>query len=178
MCWISKRRERACRPVNWGKISGPLLDRIDMQIEVPAVSEQELTGRASGEPTDTIRQRVEIAYRRQLERQGKVNARLTVTEIDEHCTTDSSAESLLKQAITRLNFSARAYHRILKVARTIADLGASEGITSAHVAEAVQYRKRTGADSCPTALACDRREDLDASPPELLPNQPKARDKV
>jgi magnesium chelatase family protein len=124
-----------------GKISGPLLDRIDMQIEVPAVSEQELTGRASGEPTDAIRQRVETAHQRQLERQGKVNARLTVTEIDEHCMPDSAAESLLKQAISRLNFSARAYHRILKVARTIADLAASEGITAAHIAEAVQYRK-------------------------------------
>ena len=64
-----------------------------MQIEVPAVSEQELTGRASGESTATIRQRVETAHRRQLERQGKVNARLTVTEIDEHCVPDNSAET-------------------------------------------------------------------------------------
>ena len=124
-----------------GKISGPLLDRIDMQIEVPAVSEQELTGQANGESSDTIKQRVEAAYQRQLERQGKANARLTVKEIDEHCLPDTPAKSLLKQAITRLNFSARAYHRILKVARTIADLAASDGITVAHVAEAVQYRK-------------------------------------
>jgi magnesium chelatase family protein len=124
-----------------GKISGPLLDRIDMQIEVPAVSERELTGQASGESSDTIRCRVETAYQRQLERQGKANARLTVREIDEYCIPDSSAESLLKQAISRLHFSARASHRILKVARTIADLVASDVITSAHIAEAVQYRK-------------------------------------
>jgi magnesium chelatase family protein len=124
-----------------GKISGPLLDRIDMQIEVPAVSERELTGQASGESSDTISQRVETAYQRQLKRQGKANARLTVREIDEHCITDSSAESLLKQAISRLHFSARAYHRILKVARTIADLAASDVILSTHIAEAVQYRK-------------------------------------
>ncbi len=124
-----------------GKISGPLLDRIDMQIEVPAVSEQELTGQTTGESSITIRQRVEAAYGRQLERQGKANSRLTVREIDEHCMPDNPAKNLLKQAISRLNFSARAYHRILKVARTIADLAASNGITSTHIAEAVQYRK-------------------------------------
>ena len=124
-----------------GKISGPLLDRIDMQIEVPAVSEEDLMRQASGESSSTIRQRVETVYQSQLSRQGKANSRLTVKEIDEHCVPDSSAQNLLKQAISRLNFSARAYHRILKVARTIADLAASDGITSTHIAEAVQYRK-------------------------------------
>lgn len=124
-----------------GKISGPLLDRIDMQIEVPAVSEEDLMRQASGESSITIRQRVEAAYRLQLSRQGKANSQLTVKEIDEHCTSDAPAENLLKQAISRLNLSARAYHRILKVARTIADLAASDGIISTHIAEAVQYRK-------------------------------------
>jgi magnesium chelatase family protein len=84
---------------------------------------------------------VEAAYQRQLERQGKANCRLTVKEIDEYCVPDNAGENLLKQAISKLNFSARAYHRILKVARTIADLAGSNAISSAHVAEAVQYRK-------------------------------------
>ncbi len=124
-----------------GKISGPLLDRIDMQIEVPTVSEEELTQQARGESSATIRERAEAAHQRQLQRQGKANCRLTVKEIDEYCIPDSRAKNLLKQAISRLNFSARAYHRVLKVARTIADLAASDGITSTHIAEAVQYRK-------------------------------------
>ncbi|SFO07976.1 magnesium chelatase family protein [Nitrosospira briensis] len=124
-----------------GKISGPLLDRIDVQIEVPAVPEEDLMRQAQGEPSSSIRQRVEAAYQRQLERQGKANARLAVKDIDKYCIPDTLGENLLKQAISRLNFSARAYHRVLKVARTIADLAASNGITSTHIAEAVQYRK-------------------------------------
>jgi len=124
-----------------GKISGPLLDRIDMQIEVAAVSDSDLMRQTQGETSASIRQRVEAAHQRQLQRQGKANCRLTVKEIDEYCVPDSKAKNLLKQAINRLHFSARAYHRILKVARTIADLAESDGITSAHVAEAVHYRK-------------------------------------
>ena len=124
-----------------GKISGPLLDRIDIQIEVPAVPEEELMRHAQGEPSSKIRQRVESAYQRQLGRQGKANARLTVKDIDKYCIPDTLGENLLKQAISRLNLSARAYHRILKLARTIADLTSSDGITSTHIAEAVQYRK-------------------------------------
>lgn len=124
-----------------GKISGPLLDRIDIQIEVPAASQEDLMRQAQGESSNTIRQRVETAYQRQLARQGKANAHLRVKDIDEYCAPDISGENLLKQAISRLNFSARAYHRVLKVARTIADLAASDGITSMHIAEAIQYRK-------------------------------------
>jgi magnesium chelatase family protein len=124
-----------------GKISGPLLDRIDVQIEVPAVPEEDLMHQAQGESSSSIRQRVEAAYQRQLERQGKANARLAVKDIDKYCIPDTLGENLLKQAISRLNFSARAYHRVLKVARTIADLAASNGITNTHIAEAVQYRK-------------------------------------
>ncbi|MEO6825565.1 MAG: YifB family Mg chelatase-like AAA ATPase [Nitrosospira sp.] len=124
-----------------GKISGPLLDRIDLQIEVPAVPQEDLMRQAEGESSDAVRQRVERAYQRQLARQGKANAYLMVREIDKYCVPDAPGESLLKQAISRLNLSARAYHRVLKVARTIADLAASDGITSMHIAEAVQYRK-------------------------------------
>ena len=124
-----------------GRISGPVLDRIDIQIEVPAPSEDELMRQAQGETTTTIRQRVERAHQRQLARQGTTNARLTVKDIDKYCVPDNAGESLLKQAISRLNLSARAYHRVLKVARTIADLCESDGIGKLHIAEAVQYRK-------------------------------------
>ncbi|SFW31591.1 YifB family Mg chelatase-like AAA ATPase [Nitrosovibrio sp. Nv17] len=123
------------------KISGPLLDRIDLQIEVPAVPQEDLMRRTSGESSHSIRQRVIAARQRQLQRQGRNNARLTIGEIDTHCTPDVPGLNLLKQAIAGLNLSARAYHRILKVARTIADLGASERIVSTHVAEAVQYHR-------------------------------------
>ena len=124
-----------------GKISGPLLDRIDIQIEVPAAPQEDLMRQSQSESSGSIRQRVESAYQRQLTRQGKPNARLTVKEIDKYCVPDTLGENLLKQAISRLNFSARAYHRVLKVARTIADLAASDGIVSTHIAEAVQYRR-------------------------------------
>ena len=125
-----------------GRISGPLLDRIDMQIEVPAVPQQELMRQqTTGEKSSTIRQRVEKAHQLQLNRQGKTNNRLSVKEIDQHCALDSASENLLKQAINRLNLSARAYHRILKVARTIADLSGIEQINNQHIAEAIQYRR-------------------------------------
>jgi magnesium chelatase family protein len=123
------------------KISGPLLDRIDIQIEVPAVPQNDLLKQADGEPSSAMRARVEAARQRQLTRQGKPNARLSVSEIDLWCAPDEPGKALLQQALNRLNLSARAYHRILKVARSIADLAGSEGIQVAHVAEAVQYRR-------------------------------------
>ena len=124
------------------RISGPLLDRIDMQIEVPAVPQQELMKQqTTGEKSSTIRQRVEKAHQLQLDRQGKTNSRLSVKEIDRFCALDDASENLLKQAISRLNLSARAYHRILKVARTIADLASIEKINNQHIAEAIQYRR-------------------------------------
>jgi len=124
------------------RISGPLLDRIDMQIEVPSVPQQELMKQqTSGEKSSAIRQHVEKAHQLQLNRQGKTNSRLSVKEIDQHCALDTASENLLKQAISRLNLSARAYHRILKVARTIADLSGIERINNQHIAEAIQYRR-------------------------------------
>ena len=125
-----------------GKISGPLLDRIDMQIEVPAIPQEELLRqRPSGEKSSVIRERVETAYQRQLDRQGKPNGRLSGKEIDRFCAVDETCENLLKQAINRLNLSARAYHRILKLARTIADLTGVDTISHQHIAEAIQYRR-------------------------------------
>ena len=124
-----------------GKISGPLLDRIDIQIEVPAVPQEDLLGQADGEPSTDIQGRVEAARQCQLARQNKPNAQLSVTEIDALCAPDTQGEALLRQAIARLNLSARAYHRVLKVARTIADLTGSENILASHIAEAVQYRR-------------------------------------
>jgi magnesium chelatase family protein len=124
-----------------GKLSGPLLDRIDIHIEVPAVPEGELTGHAAGEPSAAVRARVAAARALQLARQGKPSTELAARETEKHCRTDAAAEQLLKSAIARLNLSARAYHRVLRLARTIADLAGAEVIAAAHVAEAVQYRR-------------------------------------
>ena len=123
------------------KISGPLLDRIDIQIEVPAVPQGDLLNKTEGEASTSIQQRVETARQRQIARQNKANTLLSVTEIDALCTPDEQGIVLLQQAIARLNLSARAYHRVLKVARTIADLEGEIAITTKHIAEAVQYRR-------------------------------------
>jgi len=123
------------------KISGPFLDRIDIQIEVPAVAQDDLLNKNDGETSAALQARIEIARQHQLARQDKANAQLSVTEIDALCAPDAQGAALLKQAISRLNLSARAYHRVLKVARTIADLAGSENILTPHIAEAVQYRR-------------------------------------
>jgi magnesium chelatase family protein len=123
------------------RISGPLLDRIDLQIEVPSLPQEDLTRQAHGESSATVRTRVATARERALARQDKPNTRLATREIDKHCKPDEKGEALLKQAISRMGLSARAYHRILKVARTIADLGGVQEIAAAHIAEAIQYRR-------------------------------------
>jgi magnesium chelatase family protein len=123
------------------RISGPLLDRIDLQIEVPAVPEQDLVRVAASETSDAVRVRVDAAHRRQFERQQKPNAKLSTREIDAACVPDADGAALLKQAISRLGLSARAYHRVLRVARTIADLAGDASIAGAHVAEAIQFRR-------------------------------------
>ena len=124
-----------------GKISGPLLDRIDVQIEVPSLPEQELLSTKPGESSRTVQKRVDLARQRQLDRQGKNNALLSGRDLDLHCRPDGHGQALLKQAISKINLSARGFHRILMLALTIADLAASEKVTSAHIAEAIQYRR-------------------------------------
>jgi magnesium chelatase family protein len=124
-----------------GRISGPLLDRIDLLIEVAALPEAELTASGGGESSVSVRQRVVAARARQIERQGKANAQLGSNEIDLYCQPDAAGMTLLKQAIARLNLSARAYHRILRVARSIADLANSGQINAGQIGEAVQYRR-------------------------------------
>src|SRR5450830_346154 len=123
------------------KISGPLLDRIDLQIQVAALPHADLLRQADGETSASIHARVEAAFERQQKRQGKANNLLSTSEIDALCQPDSAAQQLLTQAITKFAWSARAYHRVLKVARTIADLAAAETISTPHVAEAIQYRR-------------------------------------
>ncbi|HWU34017.1 MAG TPA: YifB family Mg chelatase-like AAA ATPase [Methylovorus sp.] len=123
------------------RLSGPLMDRIDMHIEVPALREDELLARETSESSEAIRVRVEAARAVQMQRHGKANALLESHEVDSLCQLDVQGQALLKQAIQRLNLSARAYHRILKLARTIADLAGAKDIATAHVAEAIQYRK-------------------------------------
>jgi len=124
-----------------GKLSGPLLDRIDIQVEVPALREDELTRAAAGESSETIRRRVATARARQLDRRGKSNSRLAPREVERFCATGEEATALLKQAIARFSLSARAYHRVLQLARTIADLAGESKIGISHVAEAIQYRR-------------------------------------
>jgi len=123
------------------RISGPLLDRIDLHIEVPAVAPDELSSAAAAEPSASIAARASAARATQTARQGRPNAYMSTREIDEYGHPDPAGELLLKQAISRLGLSARGYHRILKVARTIADLAGSVAVRAEHVAEAIQYRR-------------------------------------
>ncbi len=126
------------------KISGPLLDRIDIHIDMPAVKYRELRDDAGGESSEAIRARVIAARGRQLHRfQGEkvfCNAQLSPRQISKYCAIPAEAERLLESAMTRLGLSARAHDRILKVARTIADLDSAESIGVPHISEAIQYR--------------------------------------
>ncbi len=125
-----------------GRISGPLLDRIDIQISVPTLTQDELMQASTGEPSSAIRARVQLARDRQMARQGKPNTALGTQEIDQLCQLDAAGETLLKKAIAQLNLSARAYHRVLKLARSVADLAGSDTISMVHLAEAIQYRRQ------------------------------------
>jgi len=124
-----------------GRISGPLLDRIDVQVEVPAVAPEALSAAPDGETSAVVAGRVGRARDRALRRQGCVNAALSGDALDEHASLDSAASRFLQSAAARLGWSARGFHRVLRVARTIADLADSSAITTAHLAEAIQYRR-------------------------------------
>ena len=128
-----------------GRISGPLLDRIDLHIEVPPVKFREITSERTGETSAQIRERVVAARQKQQARfAGKpkitCNARMGSRELKSYCALDETAMELLKFAMADLNLSARAFDRVLKVSRTIADLAGAETIASEHVSEAIQYR--------------------------------------
>src|SRR5215467_8860086 len=136
-------RECRCTPGQiqqyLNKISGPLLDRIDIHVEVPAVPFKELRGDPVTTTSDEIRARVERARAVQQER-GYYNARMPARTVRQLCALDDGCERTLEMAVRRMGFSARAHDRILKVARTIADLDESPAVSAKHVAEAVQYR--------------------------------------
>ena len=123
------------------KLSGPLLDRIDLHVEVPTLPVAELMAAPRGEPTGTIRARCSAAREMAIKRQAKLNHALQGRELDEHLLLDTAAAKFLATAAARLGWSARSTHRVLKVARTIADLAGAQTTGVAHVAEAVQYRR-------------------------------------
>ncbi|MCE1193219.1 MAG: YifB family Mg chelatase-like AAA ATPase [Acidovorax sp.] len=146
-CGFLGSSQRACRCTPdqihryQAKLSGPLLDRIDLHVEVPALPADQLVQAPAGEATATIRARVEAARARAVQRQGKANQALQGQEIDTHLHLEDAAAKFLNTAAARLGWSARSTHRALKVARTIADLAASDTTQVGHVAEAVQYRR-------------------------------------
>ena len=160
-CWIHlKWNPHPCGYYGWSKIqfrcssrqienyrqriSGPLLDRIDLHVEVPLVDFRELSSGVIGEKSETIRQRVIAARQIQLQRFKKSrhnsNASMSPREVKTHCHLDSESSGYLEHAMGEMNFSARAHDRILKVARTLADLGGSPELRATDVLEAIQYR--------------------------------------
>ena len=146
-CGYSGHPRKACRcsPEQVaryrGRLSGPLLDRIDLVVEVPVLAHEELTSTAPAASSAEVRARVVLARASQAERQGMLNARLDSRAVERYCVPDRAGAGLLQQAMTRLDLSARAYHRILRVARTLADMAGVAQPGVAQVAEAIQYRR-------------------------------------
>lgn len=123
------------------RLSGPLLDRFDIRLEVGALKPDDLARAPEGEPSAVVAERVAQAHARQLARQGEPNAHLSGRQLDLHCSPTATAGQFLQQASTRLGWSARSYHRVLKLARTVADLAQADMIDVGHVAEAIQLRR-------------------------------------
>ena len=146
-CGFAGSGQRACRCTPdqvaryQGKLSGPLLGRIDLHVEVPQLPAADLLNAPAGEASSAVRARVAQAHARALARQGQPNHALQGQQLDQMGALDDAAARFLQPAAARLAWSARGTHRALKVARTIADLAGSEHITVAHVAEAMQYRR-------------------------------------
>ena len=152
-CYGDSQKPCTCAPAMVTKyqkrISGPLLDRIDIHIEVPRVDYEKLSGNRLGETSESIRQRVQAARDIQNKRftNGQsndivCNADMRAGEVRQFCQLQTEGQSLMRSAMSQLNLSARAYHRILKLSRTIADLAESDEIQSTHLAEALQYRPK------------------------------------
>ncbi|HIO92511.1 MAG TPA: ATP-dependent protease [Leucothrix mucor] len=135
-CQCSLEQQRRYR----SKLSAPFLDRIDLQIEVPRLSREDLQRPEDSDSSEVVRNRVIVSRERQQARQGKANRFLGNKEIERYCALSTADEALIAQVMEKFKLSARAYHRILKVARTIADLAGSEDITTLHLSEAVSYR--------------------------------------
>src|SRR6185312_3780103 len=124
-----------------GRISGPLLDRIDLQVEVPAVPAEALAAAPDGESSAVVAARVAAARERALSRQTCTNAALAGDALDRHCALDTAASQFLRSAAARLGWSARSFHRVLRIARSIADLAGAQHIEVGHLAEAIQHRR-------------------------------------
>jgi len=123
------------------RLSGPFLDRLDLRIEVPVIPPAQLAAAPDGETSTTVAARVAVARENALARQGCANAQLSSSGIDQHCSTEPAALALLQKAAAQLAWSGRSYHRVLRVARTIADLAGSDRITPAQMGEAIQLRR-------------------------------------